>query len=164
MQKLLPRHVQQYLDHIELPLRNFNGLYLDELPVLERLFNINVFVYELKETEESKVNAELVRRSPYKFDDTMNLNLYMNHFSYIKDLRSNSRSYVCRNCDKLWKHLGMFHRHEKYCKGCVRYKQPGEVYHTTKTVFEELEDEGIIVPPEHRYYQDFLKLHHHGMM
>jgi hypothetical protein len=45
----------------------------------------------------------------------------------------------------------MLHRHEKYCKGGVRYKQPGEVYHTTKTVFEELEDEGIIVPPEHRY-------------
>jgi hypothetical protein len=47
----------QYLDHTELPLREFKGLYLDELPLLERLFNFNVFVYELKETEEGKVNA-----------------------------------------------------------------------------------------------------------
>jgi hypothetical protein len=82
----------------------------------------------------------------------MNLNLYMDHFSYIKDLRSYSRSYACRNCDKLWKHVGMLHRHEKNCKGGVRYKHPGGVYHTTKTVFEELEDEGIIVPPGDRYY------------
>ena len=96
-------YFHQYLDHTELPLRDFKGLYLVELPVLERLFNINVFVYELKENEEGKVNTELVRRSPYKFDDTMNLNLYMNHVSYIKDLRSYSRSYACRNCDKLRK-------------------------------------------------------------
>jgi hypothetical protein len=109
-------YFHQYLDHTELPLPEFKGLYLDELPVLERLFNINVFVYELKETEEGKVNAELVRRSPYKFDDTMNLNLYMNHFSYIKDLRSYSRSYACRICDKLWKHVGTLHRHENITK------------------------------------------------
>ena len=94
----------------------------------------------------------MVRRSPYKFDDTINLNLYMNHVSYIKDLMSYRRSYACRNCDKLWKHVGKLHRSEKNCKGGVRYKHPGGVYHTTNTVFEELEDDGIIVPPEHRYY------------
>ena len=97
-------------------------------------------MYELKETEEGKVNAESVRRSPYKFDDTMNLNLYMDHVAILKDLRSYSRSYACRNCDKLWKHVGMLHRHENNCKGGVRYKHPGGVYHTTKTVLEELED------------------------
>jgi len=70
-----------YLDHIELPLREFKGLYLDVLPVLERLFNINVFVYELKENEEGKVNAELVADLP---NTTTNLNLYVDHFSYIQ--------------------------------------------------------------------------------
>ena len=88
---------------------------------------------------------------PTKFDNTMNLNLYINHVSYIKDLRSHSRSYACPNCDKLWKHVGKLHRNGKNCKG-VRYKHPGGVYHTTNTVFEELEDDGIIVPPEHHYY------------
>jgi hypothetical protein len=68
------------------------------VPLLERLFNFNVFVYELKETEEGKVNAELVRRSPYKFDDTMNLNLYMDHFSYTK--RGSSSRYRPLNSRK----------------------------------------------------------------
>jgi len=119
---------------------------------LERLFNINVFVYKLKENEDGKVNAELVRRSPYHYGDTINLNLYVDHFSYIHSLTKYSRSYACRNCGKLWKHVGMLHRHEQNYKGGVRYNHPGGVYHTTKTVFEEPENEGIIVPPEHRYY------------
>jgi hypothetical protein len=57
-----------------------------------------VYVYDLQETEADKVNVELVRRSPYKYDDTMNLNLYEQHFSYIKDMRSYNRSYLCSKC------------------------------------------------------------------
>ena len=80
----------------------------------------------------------------------MNLNLYEQHFSYIKDLRSYSRSYACRNCGKLWKHVGKLHRHERTCTGDVIYKYPGGVYHTAKTVFDRLEDEGIDVPEGRR--------------
>jgi hypothetical protein len=42
----------------------------------------------------------------------------------------------------------MLHRHERTCTGDVIYKYPGGVYHTTQTVFERLEDEGIDVPEE----------------
>jgi hypothetical protein len=130
---------------------DFKGVTLDDLVVLEQVFSLNVYVYDLQETEADKVNVELVRRSPYKYDDTMNLNLYEQHFSYIKDLRSYSRSYACRNCGKLWKHVGKLHRHERTCTGDVIYKYPGGVYHTAKTVFDRLEDDGIDVP-EDRYY------------
>jgi hypothetical protein len=82
----------------------------------------------------------------------MNLNLYEQHFSYIKDLRSYSRSYLCSKCDRLWKHVGILHRHERTCTGDVIYKYHGGVYHTTQTVFERLEDKGIDVPEEDRYY------------
>jgi hypothetical protein len=46
----------------------------------------------------------------------------------------------------------MLHRHERTCTGDVIYKYPGGVYHTTQTVFDRLEDEGIDVPEEDRYY------------
>jgi hypothetical protein len=59
-----------------------------QLVVLEQVFSLNVYVYDLLETEAGNIAARLVRRSPYKYDDTMNLNLYEQHFSYIKDLRS----------------------------------------------------------------------------
>jgi hypothetical protein len=44
------------------------------------------------------------------------------------------------------------HRHERTCNGDVIYKYPGGVYHTPQTVFDWLEDEGIDVPEEDRYY------------
>ena len=43
-------------------------------------------------------------------------------------------------------------RHEKTCDGKVHLKYPGGAYHVPKTIFEELEDEGIIVPEEARYF------------
>ena len=42
-------------------------------------------------------------------------------------------------------------RHERTCTGDVIYKYSSGVYHTTKTVFDRLEDEGIAVPEEDRY-------------
>jgi hypothetical protein len=94
-------YYRQYLQQYMTP-ADFKGVTLDCFVVLEQVFSLNVYVYDLQETETGKVNVELVRRSPYKYDDTMNMSLCEQHFSYIKDLRSYSRSYTCRNCGKLW--------------------------------------------------------------
>jgi hypothetical protein len=82
----------------------------------------------------------------------MNFNLYEDHFSYVNDMEKYSHSFMCSKCDRLWKHVGMLHRHKRTCTGDVIYKYPGAVYHTPQTVFDRLEDEGIDVPEENRYY------------
>ena len=46
----------------------------------------------------------------------------------------------------------MLNRHEKSCDGKVQLKYPGGAYHVQKTIFEQLEDEGIIAPEEWRYF------------
>jgi hypothetical protein len=46
----------------------------------------------------------------------------------------------------------MLHRHERTSTGDVIYKYPDGVYHTPQTVLDRLEDEGIDVPAEDRYY------------
>ena len=43
-------------------------------------------------------------------------------------------------------------RHKKTCDGKVQLKYPGGAYHVPKTWFEQLEEEGIIVPQEARYF------------
>ena len=43
-------------------------------------------------------------------------------------------------------------RHEKTCDGKVQLKYPGGAYHVPTAVFEQLEEEGIIVPEEARYF------------
>jgi hypothetical protein len=54
-----------------------------------------VYVYDLQETEAGDIAARLVRRSSYKYDDTMNLNLYEQHFSYVSNMEKYSHSYLC---------------------------------------------------------------------
>ena len=73
---------------------DFKGVTLDDLVVLVPIFSLNVYVYDLKETEAGDIAARLVRRSPYSFEDTMNLNLYEDHFSYVSDMVKYSQSYL----------------------------------------------------------------------
>ena len=132
--------------------KDFQGVCLDDLMVLEQLFSLKVYVYDRQEMEEGDIAARLVRRSPYSHQETMNLNLYEDHFSYVNDMEKYSHSFLCSKCDRLWKSRWELHRHERTCTGDVIYKYPGGVYHTPQTVFDRLEDEGIDVPAEDRYY------------
>jgi hypothetical protein len=44
--------------------KDFQGVCLDDLMVLEQLFSLNVYVYDLQEMEDGDIAARLVRRSP----------------------------------------------------------------------------------------------------
>ena len=72
----------------------------------QQLFQTNIFVYDLQEMEEGDITARLVRRSPYRYQETMNLNLYEQHFNYVNDMEKYSHSFLCSKCDRLWKHVG----------------------------------------------------------
>ncbi len=84
--------------------------------------------------------------------ETMYLNLYKNHFSYIKNLDHYCQSYACRKCGKLWKHTGKLHRHESTCDKTVKHNYVGGAYSLPQTIFEKLEEEDIIVAEADRYY------------
>ena len=146
-------YFNQYLTHMKLEADRFEGVAMENLHDIENLFHININVYELKENEEGDdIIAELVRRSPYSYEDTVYLNLYRNHYSYIKDLDQYSHSFACQKCSKLWSSPWMLHRHERTCEANVQYRFPGGVYHTPQTVFEKLDDAGIEVNEEDRFY------------
>jgi len=106
-------YYHQYLQHQDMTPADFKGVTLDDLVVLEQVFSLNVYVYDLQKTEAGDITARLVRRSPYSFEDTMNLNLYEDHFSYVSDMEKYSHNYPCSKCGRLWKHVGTLHRHEQ---------------------------------------------------
>ena len=68
----------------------FEGVSLEELSDMEKLFELNIYVYELtellEEEDKKKVVAQLVQRSHRRYNSSMYLNLYGSHFSYIKNL------------------------------------------------------------------------------
>ena len=128
---------------------------MDDLYRVETTFQTNVCVYSLvkPDGEDGQPTAELVRRSVYKYPDTLYLNLHETHFSFIQDRRMYCHSYRCRKCgDSLWKDAWSLRNHESTCTGGVRRVYPGGVYHSTPSVFERLADENIRVAEALQYY------------
>jgi hypothetical protein len=138
--------------------KTFAGVTLDELPQLEKLFDLNINVYELVQEHDdeddgaTQVVGRVVQRSHRQYADTMNINLFKTHFSFIRDMSQYCQSYACSKCGKLWKHVGMLHRHERTCDTNVKHQYVGGTYHLPETIFDKLEDEGIVVPEADRCY------------
>ena len=142
-----------YAEYTDTSVHDFAGVTLDDLHKVESKFETNVVVYQLVEIDNGKTMAELVRRSPAQYQETMYVNLHESHYSYIQDIGKYCHSYRCRKCgDSLWKCPYDLHRHELTCEVGVNRKYKGGVYHPPPSVFERLDDEGIVVEKTLRYY------------
>ena len=142
-----------YAEYTDTPVHDFAGVTLDDLSKIEATFDVNVCVYKLVPTGNEKTKAEIVRRSLCSYGQTMYLNLYETHFSYIKDINTYCHSWRCRNCEtSLWKSPYHLHRHERTCTEGIKRVYKGGVYHPTPSIFQRLDDEGITVPEALRFY------------
>ena len=142
-----------YAEYTDTPVRHFAGVTLDELDKVETTFDVNVCVYKLVPTGNEKTKAEIVRRSLCSYAQTIYLNLYETHFSYIKDINTYCHSWRCRNCEtSLWKSPYHLHRHESTCEAGVNRIYKGGVYQPPPSIFQRLDDEGITVPEALRFY------------
>ena len=142
-----------YAEYTDTPVHDFAGVTLDDLSKIEATFDVNVVVYKLDEITDGNTTAELVRRSPCQYIETMYLNVYEAHLSYIKDIRMYSHSYKCSKCEQaLWKSPYDLHRHERTCTEGIKRVYKGGVYHPPSSVIERLDDEGITVPEALRFY------------
>jgi hypothetical protein len=109
---------------------DFDGVTLEELPELEKLFELNIYIYRLgncydEDNDKTDIVAQLVQRSHRSYANFMYLNLYGSHFSYFKNLAMYSKSYCCSKCDKMWKTAKALNKHEKTCEATVRLIFPG---------------------------------------
>ena len=142
-----------YAEYTNTPVHAFVGVTLDDLHKVEATFDVNVCVYKLVPTGNEKTKAEIVRRSLCSYAQTMYLNLYETHFSYIKDINTYCHSWRCRNCEtSLWKNPKDLLRHERTCTEGIKRVYKGGVYHPPSSVFESLDDESIVVGDSLRYY------------
>ena len=97
--------VTLYANYTDTLVHDFAGVTIDDLSKIEATFGVNVVVYKLDEITDGTTVGELVRRSLCQFTDTMTLNLYETHFSYIRDINMYCHSYRCSRCgESLWKY------------------------------------------------------------
>ena len=142
-----------YAEYTNTPVHAFVGVTLDDLHKVESKFETNVVFYQLVEIANGKTMAELVRRPTGHYTETMYVNLHETHYSYIRDINMYCHSWRCRNCEQaLWKCPYDLHRHELTCEAGVNRIYKGGVYRPPSSVFERLDDEGIVVSDSLRYY------------
>ena len=145
--------VTLYAKYTDIPVHDFAGVTIEDVHKVETKFKTNVVIYQLVKTPDGKTVAELVRRSPAQYPETMYVHLYETHFSYIRDMKKFSHSYRCSKCENsMWKRPAWLERHELRCEAGVNRKYKGGVYHPPPSVFERLDDEGIVVEKMLRYY------------
>ena len=82
----------------------------------------------------------------------MKVNIFKNHLSLIVDFEKYCCVYQCIHCDKLWYRNNNYYRHTKTCLTTVHENFPGGVYHNSYTIFERLEQIGIQIPKQDRFY------------
>ena len=85
----------------------------------------------------------------------MRLNVFGNHLSVIVDFELYCGVYQCVHCDKLWDHSGNYYRHTKSCTTTVREVFPGGIHKNPATIFEKLDEIGIVVPRCDRHFPFF---------
>ena len=142
-----------YAEYTNTPVHAFVGVTLDDLHKVESKFETNVVVYQLVEIANGKTMAELVRRSTGHYTETMYVNLHETHYSYIRDINMYCHSWRCRNSEQaLWKNPKDLHRHERTCTEGIKRVYKGGVYRPPASIFERLDDEGIVVEKMLRYY------------
>ena len=85
----------------------------------------------------------------------MRLNVYENHLSVIVDFEHYCSVYQCVHCDKLWYRNCDYYRHTKSCTTTGREVFPGGIHKNPATIFEKLEEIGIVVPNCDRHFPFF---------
>ena len=152
----LGRVAKQYLtkwtNYKKLKEKDFKGVSLKDLRSFEKCFSVNVNVYSLN----MHGIATLKYDSPGRYSSTLSCNLFGNHLSFIKNFKKYASKYQCEKCSKHFPSLQRHNRHAKKCsnKGTT-FIYPGGYMKPPRTLFDELEDEQLLVPERDRYFRFF---------
>lgn len=130
---------------------HFRGVQLRELPEFEQRFEVNVLAYSLR--EDGIVVS--VFKSTDRYKETMYINQHENHCSFVTDFSQYAKKFQCQLCDRLFNHNGNFLKHASICDKRTLFDYPGGFYKERKTIFEQLEEYGILVPTDERTFPWF---------
>ena len=96
--------------------------------------------------------AKVVRLTERNFENSCHLNLFENHFSYIKKFKSYGKKFQCADCERFISRSADLIRHKTKCKANeVQEKFVGGKYILSKTVFELCEELNINIPEQDRF-------------
>ena len=124
-----------------------SGVDMSQIPALEVHFKVSINIYALQ--QDGTGMLKYLSNLTY---NTMHLNLYENHFSYIKHFSKYAKRYICSTCRRVFTQTDNLKRHAKTCSTDVCEIYIGGKYRNKKSIFEELDAIDINVPEKLRHY------------
>jgi hypothetical protein len=128
--------------------KSFPGIDLDNMLELKKTFQVSITVFQLKKNG----SASIIWKSDIQYLKKMNLNLYQNHFSLVKDLKTFCKTFYCDSCHNFYANAANLKRH--HCSSLEkRFRFPTGCYRAKTTIFDEIEDStGVYISPERKFF------------
>ena len=111
---------------------------MDDIPTVEDIVGINIFIYDIDFIEGSAV-GELARRSIKKYENNVQLIRYNSHICYVDNIHALFEVFRCPTCDTYFQKTGNLERHLVRCSERVKHIYPKNVYQLRGTLFDKLD-------------------------
>ena len=120
----------------------FQGVCMDDIPSVEDIVGINIFIYDIDLIDGARVGA-LARRSIKKYEQKFQLIRYNTHICYVDNIIALFNAFRCPNCDTYFQKTGNLERHLVRCSERVKHIYPKNVYQLRETLFVKLDSSDI---------------------
>ena len=131
----------------------FPGVHSNDIPKVEDLLQINIFLYDI-DFVDGELIGELCRRSIQKSEKSVKLSRYNNHICYVNNINALFKTFRCTTCDTFFTKTGNLERHLVTCSDRVKHIYPKNVYELRETLFEKLDAFSIPYKNEQKLFKN----------
>ena len=121
----------------------FQGVHMTDIPKLEDLLQLNIFLYDL-DFVDGELIGELCRRSFQKYEKSVKILRNNNHICYVNNINALFKAFRCTTCDTIFSKTGNLKRNSVTCSDRVKHLYPKNIYELRETLFEKLD--AFIIP------------------
>ena len=132
---------------------NFQGVHLKDIPKVEDLLQLNIFLYDI-DFMDGELIGELCRRSIQKYENSVKFLRYNNHICYVNNINALFYAFRCTRCDKFFSKTGNLEPHLVTCSDRVKHIYPKNIYELRETPFEKLDAFNIPYKNERKLFKN----------
>ena len=131
----------------------FQGVCMDDIPSVEDIVGINIFIYDIDLIDGAKV-GELARPSVKKYEKNVQLIRYNSHICYVDNINELFKAFRCSTCDTYFQKTGNLERLLVRCSERVKHIYPKNVYQLRETLFDKLDSFGIQYTDDQKLFKN----------
>ena len=131
---------------------HFQGVHKNDFLFVEDLLTLNILLYDI-DIVDGNIIGELARRSVQKYENTVQLLRYNNHFCYVNNINAVFQSFRWPNYDTFSNKTFILERDSTTCRERVKNVYPRNIYQIRETVFDKLDSFGIKYTIEQKLFK-----------